>query len=146
MLASRPGLLPRRQPKTSGERPNLRKPAVPACSRGGSPRRQARRLTYVSQPSRLAPEAAAQDVRRDAALTGRVRPGLADFYWVLVPGGQHYSETCFTAHHPLIRFWGFFQRIDFVHGPDAGKNAESKGILRIDGHPGIPTLDRLAAH
>ena len=61
-----------------------------------------------------------------------------------IPGGEHHAKPCFAAKHALISFRDLIDRIDFIHRPDAGKNAEGERILRIDRRAGIPAFDRLA--
>jgi hypothetical protein len=51
-----------------------------------------------------------------------------------------------AAHHALISLGGALQGIDLTHGADPGQHAESHGILRIDGRPGVPPRDDQAPH
>ncbi len=52
----------------------------------------------------------------------------------------------FAAHHVIICLGDLIERIDLVHGPDAGTRAEGERILRVDRCTGIPPFDRTAPH
>ena len=53
----------------------------------------------------------------------------------LIPGGQHRPKSRFTAHHTVISLCHLLERIDFIHRPHTGENAERKRILGVDCHP-----------
>ena len=42
---------------------------------------------------------------------------------------EHHPEAGFAAHHAIISLGNFLERINFVHGADAGQHAEFKRIL-----------------
>ena len=51
---------------------------------------------------------------------------------------QHYAESGFAGHHSGVGFFGFFQRIDLVHGFDAGEGAEFERVFGVHAGAGGP--------
>src|SRR5207247_2628210 len=60
----------------------------------------------------------------------------------LFPNRQHDPEASLAAHHAIISLGDTLQRISLVHRPYAGPHAKRERVLRVDGRPGIPALDR----
>jgi len=46
---------------------------------------------------------------------------------------ENNAETCFAAHHAVVRLGRFFQRKNFVHGMYVRRRTKFECVLRIDG-------------
>src|SRR6201998_1908166 len=51
---------------------------------------------------------------------------------------QHYAEPCFARHHAVVGFGCFLQRVNLVHGFDAGEGAKFQRVFRIHAGAGGP--------
>ena len=83
-------------------------------------------------------ELAAQEIK----IAGRARAGTgertAGYLHI-----EHHAEARLAAQHVLVSFGGAIERKDFVHGMDAGEDAEIQRVFGIDGRAGVPALDGL---
>jgi len=55
--------------------------------------------------------------------------------------GEHDPESRLAARHPLEGFSCPLERIHFIHGANAGEDAESQGVLRVLGGARVPALN-----
>lgn len=54
------------------------------------------------------------------------------------------TEFGFPAHHPGVRFSGFFERVLFNHGPYTRPYREAQSVFGVGWDPGYPSLDSFA--
>src|SRR5260370_20368198 len=53
-------------------------------------------------------------------------------YKASCPRGEHHAEPGLPAHHSLVSFRDFFERINLVHGANSRQHTELECILRIN--------------
>ena len=70
---------------------------------------------------------------------------LKDGISALAAHGEDGTEPRMAAQHAVVGFGDALEREDFVFRTNAGKHAEGKCILRIDGGARIPAFDGQAS-